>query len=774
MLRLVRVVAASLLVAGTASARTEFTLIRDGKPLPGGEICFRRTAPSADFHPTRYWFYDNDVRCQPTDVLLDLPPGRFHFYGRHPKGLVSGYRMSFSSAEPSDQAAYKQIVIPVHPAAIVEFHEAKRGLARGEWIAILTADTEQDIGTVIPVPDGAGELMVPADVSLTPIVVAEGRPVRVGSQVTVPAGERRSIVIDPPGKETGDIVAWVELDPLAREVKGELAPMQVSLTSRAGREVPGEPRIRHGRVNGALQVFRDVPAGPAVVKLYGRTWEIDELDVTAESGRVVLAQRPLRAAPGAALSVRYVLPPTAVPLAAARNRSCDEAPPTDDGELTFTLYRCPNDDSQQDMNKCEAKHRMAKQRVTADFVSVSAGQYVLEASHSILGPTRRTVTLRPATEIHVDVEPTAFPIFGRVTYGGQPARVTLTFASDSPFERRTTTSQSGEYATILAFEPERSGIDIKACDGSFEYRSIPKEPLTANVSYDIAIPANRLEVLVTDARTASPVSGAVVLCKFFETSAGRERKYGGGRRGVADTDGLAVFTALSDDRSLECCAVSSGYRSACSPELRMADGDKRNVTLRLTREGVIRGSVVPGDIWDVAGIYFVNPAGEVTEAARIEAGGEFFLTKTHSIPEYIVIASTNQPLVLVEGWSTTSQGDIVVAPSLNAPAREFNIHAPAGDDSPDRVVGISIGGRHVPQQAFEFHVQNQAKTLPVVRRGAPLRVPKVVMSGPIAIGLGPELTKLRGNQYVDVFIRPEFARSIRWVFLPPTSSDVVF
>jgi hypothetical protein len=334
------------------------------------------------------------------------------------------------------------------------------------------------------------------------------------------------------------------------------------------------------------------------------------------------------------------------------------------------------------------------------------------------------------------------------------------------------TSDSGDYGVILPFDPKRSAVEVKACDHSFEYAAVPAQPLVANVAYDIAIPSNQLNVVVMEDMSTKPVGGAVVRCRSFELVANGEKKYSGGQRGIADEKGVAHFATLNHRQPMECCSGGSGFRGNCTAEFQLTADEEKRVTLKLSREGVYRGSVTPGDIWDVAVIYFVTPAGEISETIRIEPGGHFFFTKPHTPPEYIVIASTNQPLFVIESWSGAPEGGITVNAPVSAPVLGFRVHVRGSEVQ--RPVGLNIGGHHIPQPAFDLHLRNQARTLPFVKSATPLDVPRIALTGPITVALGPPLSGVAGAAQTDVFIRPEYARAVQRIPLPPNAREISF
>jgi hypothetical protein len=316
--------------------------------------------------------------------------------------------------------------------------------------------------------------------------------------------------------------------------------MQVTLTN-GRREWDPVFRVKHARLAyAALQVFRNVPAGRARIALSGRTWEEDDVPVDVLEGRLTMAPRALRTRPGGAVSAAYDLGASAVPLAAAIATTCKPAD-AHDTPVTFTLYRCAQETS--DVEGCTVVQKSEAQ--PAEFVSLTIGNYIIEAEHPGLGVTRKHVFLESGDDTTLTIEPLAFPVFGTVTQAGKSVRVILTFAAGSGFEKTTATDERGYYETILAGDPKASSVELRACDDSFEFRSIPEMPLSRNTAYDIRIPGAAIQATVVDARTREPLAGAVTIVRIF--SADGQRRIDA-KRVVADEHGVAAFRAILDER----------------------------------------------------------------------------------------------------------------------------------------------------------------------------------------------------------------------------------
>src|SRR5258708_6861877 len=145
-----------MLLAGfpAAAYRLEFSATYNEKRLAGSEVCFFR-AESAQNPFSRYLATD-DVRCLPSEMVIDLPPGKWNYYVQHPDGYISVYAGLVSYEGPThSEVGYKEIAIPMQPAGRLDLSDCLRLLQDGERIAVYFPNPQSDFRTAVhPLPRG--------------------------------------------------------------------------------------------------------------------------------------------------------------------------------------------------------------------------------------------------------------------------------------------------------------------------------------------------------------------------------------------------------------------------------------------------------------------------------------------------------------------------------------------------------------------------------------------------------------------------------------------
>ncbi|HET7712807.1 MAG TPA: hypothetical protein VFL80_12815 [Thermoanaerobaculia bacterium] len=764
-----------MLLATDASARVEFTLVHNGRPLRGGEVCFYPSSPAAaDLHPSAYWFYTNDVRCHSADMLFDLPAGRLHYFVRHKDGLISRFKASVVSAPPTSPDGYRRVVDEVYPATTVDITELRKSLGSGEWLAFVTEDSEQNVGMVYPVPTGATSVLLPLNWPLLPLVIRDQMPVRAGTRTILTAEKPPDIRFDPPAVGTGDVLTWIDVDSQqfpAHIRSDKIGRFAISLR-HGNTEHPPVLRTLHPRMAyTVLQVFKGIPAGPAIIRLSGRLWQTYDLPVIVKPGSLQVTEQPLRASLGSALRITYAIPASAVPVSAAGSTTCEAG--AADYSASVTLHRCTNvtDAVANELRDCTLVRKSdISQDEAADMPGLTPGGYVVETRDSALGITRRAVTLQPLEDVAVQIEPYAFPLFGTVTHRGKPVRALLTFAAGSRFERTTVTDAAGRYRTILGGDPRNAGIDVAMCDGSFTVIVNPEAPLTPNQTYDIVLPGAAVTVTVHD-DAGRPIPDA-------RTRILNHRTDGSGIQSISQArsneTGIAHYASVLHKSPIQVCAAKVGFRSTCLEKTELQENEHRRVRITLTSGGLTRGRLAPANAFTHARMFWVDPAGHETEAVRVEPDGSFQLARSHSENEYVVLVSPNQPLFVIERWRRTPEGEVLIEVPLGAPSRSFQVgmapSAPAGS----RYCTIAVGNRFVPTDVFGFHEMIRGVD-PIVTPAMPLQVRDIAATGQITVILGPSREEVPpGLDPKNFYAQPQFIPIVRKLPVPDTADSVRF
>lgn len=522
---------------------------------------------------------------------------------------------------------------------------------------------------------------------------------------------------------------------------------------------------------GTLVIFRNVPAGPATITLDGRTWETAHTPVSVVSQRTVVSESGLETTPAACLAARYQPPAANLDLDRASPLHCpDDAVAAASTGVVFTLYKCPESKSTDDLSRCAVYVRREVppgQDAKTEFPGLSAGSYVVEASHETFGAVRAARYLRPKDDVVVDLVPTIRPLVGRVLRLGQPLPYAkVIFHEDTPNRSMLVANGHGEFTGFL--KAPIDGIDpvtVMTCDGLTRFSFKEEDPPEPGETYTIVVPANRLTVKVRDAQTSRPLAGA--LARFIVPKSEKAERFA--EVLPAGDDGVATFQNVPPERDLDVCARLSGYRMACTAtRIRLAEDEERTVDLVMYRDGSKKGRVA-GLTLDIGFVYWVESVtGAVQEINRLNSDGTFYCDIDHKFTEHAVITSTNRPLIVVPPAAIERNEETITIGLPPIPRlRTFTIEMPPKDRYLRRIVTIAVGGLLVPLEAFAFH-QNNRGLHEMPSKTTPLQVPDVAETAPITILLGPATEELAPNYrvYSDVFARPEYAPLIRRIAVP--------
>jgi hypothetical protein len=753
---LLSLLSSSAVLAG----RTEYLVEHDGARLPAAEVCFFQLAP-AGADPRSFWFFSNDVRCLPADDLLEIPAGRFHFFAVTPR-YVSATRHMLSNPGGQAAEALRRVVVPVTPSASLDL--SKVPLRSGQSLAVLVASTADEPGALLPARDRETRLAVPADRPLVAMIIENRAPVAIGAVLTLRAGEERLAVVTPPPAGLGNVVAWISLQPLSAS---RLEPVETHLVTGSGeRFAPLFPIGAPSSANGALQLYRNVPAGRISVLLDGDRWERSEAVGMLTAGQTLVVEEPVVAAPAAIVSGRFALD-GAVPPVAAVKQSCAsgaEAVP-----VRFTVYRCP-DPGRFDAAACTAvstRDESLADAVEFSFTRLPIGSYFVEAAHPILGRTRTAVALSAGEQRIITLTSSAFPLFGRITYRKAAVRAEVRFAGGTPAAGAALSSAAGMYEVVLPSDPRDNAVEVAACDGSFEYTFQPAHAPPANAPFDIAVPATVVRLHLTDETSGEPIAGAVAFCTAGEGDAAVRL------RSESDQAGIARFTSLPDTTPLALCASAptKGYvREKCAPVFRLTADEERTVDLSLTRNGVQRGRLVTTIAFDPPILSLVSREGAMRQRVRVGSDGTFWLEQAMQPDDYFVLSGPGAPLFVLS-TAAIDDGELV----LTVPAvriRTFLLRAPATENR-GRPFALAVAGRHVPAGLLLLHLHN-AHVDPNAPWSPSLTVPAIAETGPIAVTLGPPAADAGMLPGTDIFARPELARLYPTLMLPATVDEVTF
>jgi hypothetical protein len=751
-LRRVVLTVASLLFAGNAVARVEFLLKRDGVRREG-EVCFVRLPEAAKSHdPAEMFFATNDVRCVDAGKILDVPIGAFHFFGRATPAMFGATRGVVVVSQQTRAESYRAATIDLVPGATIEFSGAVAKLQEGEFFGVWLADTTQSLSTFIPLASGESSMIVPAGVPVVPMLIEGKRPVALGDVLTLRPGAKHLLADFRNAPGVSDVALWLQSDlSLLRRAAGEgnekfslLASQQrvdmkaptLTLVDQKGVEHATAVPLVSPNVDGTVVVFKNVPTGPARLKMGGPTWEPAELALSLnDASPVHYVEEPLVAAPAGILTVRWLLAGGVADPARGLQRSCGAAAGPE--PVTIKVYRCPvaDDTAPIDANCTEVARKSVAASADGyvDFEALPMRAYRVEVEYPPFGTFRRSANVLPghATTTSVQIEP--FAVTGRVTRGGRPVRAEVRFATG----QAVTDQETGELHALLGGSPLANLIDVRACDGSFRYVHIPKEPPTVNQRLLIEVPVTSVSVQVSDAASGAPVSGADVRYVVIKSMKDEAAYYS--RTAVTDESGKAVVEGIPPERELIVCVRKEGFdRNCITTPFELKADETKELTLSIiptaTHAARLAGVTLPVRL---GRLFWVSPEGVVLEETAVREDGTFGFRSRHGAPVSVVFASASHPLTVFPSALPADHAAVVELHVPQRPSRSFEVRIPANARRSGTRLALVVGGVAVPTRAYVHH-QMYHGLQPDIVAGRPVLVRDVAATAPISVRFGPE------------------------------------
>ncbi|HYC89810.1 MAG TPA: hypothetical protein VEO54_11405 [Thermoanaerobaculia bacterium] len=303
-LPLIAFLGAALVAAPLSAHRVEFVATVDDERAAGSEVCFFPAAASD--HSFGLFLSSGDVRCLPADQVIEIPPGKWNFFTRHERGLISSTptTITISTRPYVPELGFRTVRVPMYPSATLDFRAVRERLEPGmRLVAYYPLPPARGSSAAHPLAADTDTLSVPAYVPVVPLVVAAGRVVHILAPVTPDEGTVTEVEWREPKAGLVDVVSWVKLN---REgiSDDELSAIDGSI-ELALRDGDSELRPAFAPPPGAaahlsLQLFLDVPASAAELVLRGKSWKEQRLRVAGERhGRTVNVLDPLTAAPAA-------------------------------------------------------------------------------------------------------------------------------------------------------------------------------------------------------------------------------------------------------------------------------------------------------------------------------------------------------------------------------------------------------------------------------------------------------------------------------------------
>jgi hypothetical protein len=185
---------AAILLVQRLDAGTRFEVVPMFGPdrVSHARVCFSRALDGARQTVLDRLISGPDAKCLPTDKILNLPSGIWHFYvvnddpflvSTHPTELV---RPTASSDYEEVSRMYSELL----PAATVRLAAAARTLDSSETLALYITHVGSEISApaLVPVSAETFDMPVPAGAAVVPLVLRGGEIVAVGDQLTLDVG----------------------------------------------------------------------------------------------------------------------------------------------------------------------------------------------------------------------------------------------------------------------------------------------------------------------------------------------------------------------------------------------------------------------------------------------------------------------------------------------------------------------------------------------------------------------------------------------------------
>src|SRR5688572_10853063 len=677
-----------LLAALSAPAATTVSLQREGEVVSRGEIC-RFAAGDAE-NPFQRWLSSQDAICVSAGAPIEFPRGRWNVFARADKAISSTPVLVDGREAPVDLA------LTLHDAATIV-----PALPAGRT-AVAYAPRR---GIAVPVANGGEGVLVPANEELWLIVLEKSKPVAL---FPIAALEARSVrAIDAPSAGPPALLGWLQVsesDRAVLEKERGLAPPVVRATL-SGPSYDSDPLPPLHLLDGALVRVRGVPAGEVVLSVGGRGWVPDRTKAVVESA-LTIADEPLQVRVAGTVSVHWSTVGD-IPALDRSLGSCE--PPKSAPAFVVTLSRCPTPPPREsvDVSACSPirdeifpPHMNYGEFTVEDVVP---GTYRAELRFGKLPPVSVSGQVGALQQRDLRMQAAYLGLYGSVTHGGEPLEEEVTIEFPGGGYGFTSSTSSDYQAALQGLIGMDAPIKVTACDGSPNAVVLIDRPLRPGARFDIDIPANELEIRVSDTFTREPLAGATV--KLVAMSIRYPRRPVMTRTEMASRnergDAAVVFKALPD-RETHVTVSHAGYQKETIPPFSVAKSEQKALDVKLLPLRGNRGRIHSPVPFDSGAIYWYSPRGDEIERAELAADGTFVYLSPHEAGETMVVVSLSHPL-----WVARSQAverhQALQLRFPDGPARTFEVSIVGADRRDNRHIGLTVGGVRVPQPPLRQH-----------------------------------------------------------------------
>ena len=736
---------------------TTVTLLREGNVVPGGEIC--RFAAGDPDNPFKRWLASPDVTCAPAEAAISFPPGLWNVFARA-DGAISSAPLTIDG-----RSAPAALSMSLQPAASIT------AVLPAERSAVVYAPRR---GSAVPAKAHAS-VTVAANEELWLIVIEKGMPVALFPIPALEAGMQRTIDAQSSGPSA--LLGWMrvaESDRAALAKVHGLAPPTVRATlGGPAYESDAMPPLEV--LHGAFVRVRGVPAGEAELTVGGRGWVPYRTKATVESSISVVAS-PLITRAGSTIMVHW----SAVGDLPALDRSLGGCqPPKDPPLFIVTLASCSTPRVSEDVDPatCTAvrEETFAPDMSFGSFTvdDVPPGTYRAEMRFGKLPPWSVVTHVAPLEQRDMRISARYLEAYGSVTKGGEPLNedVLIKFPGDGyGFASAAGSEYRGVLKMLVGFDAQ---IKVTACDGAPDEVVLTDTFMRRGTRFDIDIPANELQVRVTDTFTREALAGARV--KFEAMSIRMPKRPVMERSATAQLDdrgdAVAVFTAVPD-RETHLTVSHAGYQKQQVPPFSVSKTEKKIVDVQLVPLRGNRGRIHSSAPFDSGAVFWFSASGGEIERAELSADGTFIYASPHEAGETMAVVSLSHPLWVGRSPAVERHQPLEMR-FPNAPSRTFDVSIPGADRRDQRHIGVIVGGIRIPQPVLRQHqfLRGQAQT---IRGAGPIVFRDIAETGPIEALLGPLTTAVHSSASgMDIFAFPPFDASPRKP-LEPGAASIVF
>lgn len=628
------------------------------------KVCFY--AAGTDSFVKKY-LSSNVTRCMPANQTLDVPPGDWNVYLSSGNRLVSGHPLFVHIGSTATVDAEDRIIeVPMLPAANVVFGPRVIASHRGYGAVYITNEGEpQSPAGVRPVPAGASEVLVPARMTIVPMLVRDGTPVWIGTPTSLEPDQR--LLIDETREPAGaDVAVVVSLgDAQVQRIRDARDADVLSLSLMRGdveikTAIPLRPAPEFER---SLALFENVPPGQYRLIAHGEDWSLPETTIKVARSDAVVLDEVIPQFINAATVRWNIHPPATI------REACDDV---DAPKPELRLLRCEEEEH------CSVLRTIALR--DANEGNEKLEDIERDATHVqlVFGADAAT-TMLARKEVHVEL--TLASISGRIVKNDSPVHAIVRYGLGAT----ATDPETGRFVVRAKSIPVRGVFEVRPCEKQPVYRELASRDLASGDVYDIELPSNSIRVRAVTA-AGKPVAGAVPFVDRFRPDSEQDAF----RQWLPATDakGESVWSPLSPGVPLRVCVAADGYKTVCD-DVKLDAREDRTVELKLMPRIGIRGRVVSASPI-VGGTLSVVLAGRAIDEIDVAPNGTFELDSVPPPGAVVFFTAASHPLSIARPLHGAEELRYDVAPP---PGRNVAVHVAS---SGDYAITVQFGDMLVP------------------------------------------------------------------------------